>query len=200
MIKKYLLLLCVLAVQIGCLASCGEAVGGSSVSAVGTVSEQPSVSVAVSGAHLEDRAEEYLSTEGDGEILCLYADGTFVTYTVTDLTAEGDNGSVPFSMTERVNGVYTCQEDEIHLSIREIVFSVTGLEEFPELVQQQADAMAGDDSALRSMYLKLFGGSEVSGRELLGEEKLSKLLSSVIPVKTDQETSTFSYQRRETDS
>lgn len=197
MIKKGLLLLFTLAVQVGGLASCGDTPGGASVSAVGTVSEQPSVSVSVSREESENVQGEYLSTEGDGEILFLYADGAFLAYTVTDLAAQGENGSVPFSMAKRVSGVYTRQGETVQLSLREVVFQVTGLEEYPELVEQQADAMAGEDPKLHALYAKLFGGSEVSGLELLGEEKLAQLTETEIFVKIDEKNATFTYQREE---
>ena len=197
MIKRYLLLLCTLAVQVSGLASCGDVSDGDSVSAVGTVSDQPTVSVSVSHQETGDVRGEYLSTEGDGEILCLYADGTFLAYTVTDLSAESESGSVPFTMTEQVRGVYTRRDGEVQLAIGEIAFSVTGLEEYPQLVEQQADALAGADAELHALYVKLFGGERVDGQELLGEERFAKLLAAKIFVTTDEQNATFTYKREE---
>ncbi len=197
MIKKCLLLLCALAVHTGSLAACGEIPDGASVSAVGTVSQQPGMSAVISGEESDGIWGEYLSTEGDGEILCLYDDGTFLGYTVTELSAEGENGSVPFSMTEQVSGVYVCEGGELRLSIREISYSVLGLEEYPELVEQQADALAGADAELHALYVKLFGGAEVDGAELLGEENMAKLTETEVLAVLDEEKSTFTYKRNQ---
>ena len=197
MIKKCLLLLCALAVHTGSLAACGEIPGGASVSAVGTVSQQLGMSAVISGEESDGIWGEYLSTEGDGEILCLYADGTFLAYTVTDLSAESESGSVPFTMTEQVHGVYTRRDGEVQLAIGEIAFSVTGLEEYPQLVEQQADALAGADAELHALYVKLFGGERVDGQELLGEESFAKLLAAKIFVTTDEQNATFTYKREE---
>ena len=191
MIKKCLLLLCALAVQAAGLASCEGIPQGAFVSEVGTVSNQPDVSVAVP----DDTCREYLSTEGDGEILCLYEDGSFLTYTVTELSAQGEMGNVSFFMKERVTGTYESEGEDVRLTIGEVKFSVTGLEEHPALAKQQAATIAGEDLALYDVCIKLFGGKEVDGRELLGEERFAELLQTEVTARLHESSSTFTYGR-----
>lgn len=195
MIKKSLLLLCALTVQAGSLGSCEGIPYGAAVSEVGTVSDQPELSVTVS----DDTCREYLSTEGDGEILLLYDDGTFLAYTVTDLAAEGENGSVSFVMTEQMEGAYTLEGETASLAIEKITYSVTGLEEHPDLVEKKAAAIAGENSHLHALYVKLFGGEAVDGRELLGEEHYSALMKTEISANLDEKNSTFTYKREQTE-
>lgn len=193
-IKKCLLLLCALAVQAAGLASCEGIPQGAFVSEVGTVSDQPDVSVTVS----DDTRREYLSTEGDGEILCLYEDGSFLAYTVIDLSAEGESGSVCFFLTETTEGVYTEDGDAVRLEIKTITYSVTGLEEYPQLADLQAATVAGENEDLRRLYAKLFGGEELDGRELLGEERYTKLLESKNSAQLHADSFTFTYSREKT--
>ena len=190
-IKKCLLLLCALAVQATGLASCEGIPQGVFVSEVGTVSDQPGVSVAVP----DDTCREYLSTEGDGEILYLYEDGSFLTCTVTELSAQGETGNVPFFMKERVTGTYVLVGEDVCLTIGAVTFSVTGLEEHPALAERQSATIAGEDSALYTACIKLFGGKEVDGRELLGEERFAELLQTEVTARLHESSSTFTYDR-----
>ncbi len=167
---------------------------GSAVSSVGVVSgvlsvpsEEATESCSLPG--------EYLSVEGDGEILCLKEDGTFLSYTVSDRSGENHLGdTVPYVMTERISGTYVCNEDgTVFLKLEQFTLKVDGLEEEEDLVREFADVFAGEDPQLHALYVRLFGGEEVTGEELLGAEAYAKLKETLICVRPDKENASFTY-------
>lgn len=177
------------------LCACGmqSRENGSSVSSVGVVSGVTSMSSETAGEC--SLPGEYLSVEGDGEILCLKEDGTFLSYTVSDRSGENDEGvAVPYVMTERISGTYSCNEDgTVSLKLEKLTLTVNGLEEEEKLVQEFADVFAGEDEALHRLYERLFGGEEITGEELLGAEAFAELQATAIRVKPDKENATFTY-------
>ncbi len=196
--KKWILpVLCV--VMTG-LCACGmQPYGtGSAVSSVGVVSGVLSVpsEEAKESCFLPG---EYLSVEGDGEILCLKEDGTFLSYTVSDRSGENDDGTtVPYVMTERISGTYSCNEDgTVFLKLEQFTLKVDGLEEEETLVREFADVFAGEDAQLHELYVRLFGGEEISGEALLGEEAYAKLKETLICVRPDKENASFTYVKIE---
>ena len=190
-----------------CLAACGLwACGmpsygsGSVVSSVGVVSGVLSVPAkeSVDNCSLPG---EYLSVEGDGEVLCLREDGTFLSYTVSNRSVENDKGvSVPYVLTEQIGGTYSCNEDgTVNLSLETLTLTVSGLEKEAGLAQELAHVFAGEDMSLHELYVQLFGGKEITGEELLGEEAFAELKATAICVNPDTENATFNYVKAQKD-
>lgn len=192
--KWFLVALCAM---VPGLCACGMQMRetGSCVSSVGVVSGATSVPAEEVVTENAPLTGEYLSVEGDGEILCLKEDGTFLSYTVSDLSGENAHGSaVPYVMTERISGTYSVNEDgTVSLKLEQMILSVDGLEEEAELVSEFADVFAGEDEALHDLYERLFGGEEIGGEELLGAEVYAQLKATAIRVKPDKENSSFTY-------
>ncbi len=193
--KKWIL--AVLCAMMPGLCACGAQSrgNGSCVSAVGVVSGVTSVPVEEVSSSGESLFGEYLSVEGDGEILALKADGTFLSYTVSDRSEENAQGvTVPYVMTERISGSYTVNDDgTVSLALEQFTLTVNGLEEEKDLVNEFADVFAGEDEALHRLYVRLFGGEEITGRELLGETAFAELTSTDIRIKPNRENDTFTY-------
>ena len=89
---------------------------------------------------------------------------------------------------------------EIISAIQEVVsayakepLKVDGLEEEEALVREFADVFAGEDPQLHALYVRLFGGEEVTGEELLGAEAYAKLKETLICVRPDKENASFTY-------
>ncbi|MBQ8323573.1 MAG: hypothetical protein IJW34_05315 [Clostridia bacterium] len=179
------------------LCACGMQVreNGSCVSSVGVVSGVTSVPEEEPTKGNAPLTGEYLSVEGDGEILRLKEDGTFLSYTVSDLTGENAQGAaVPYVMTERISGTYEVNDDgTVSLKLEQLTLKVDGLEEEKQLVSEFADVFAGEDQALHNLYERLFGGEEIGGEELLGEEAYAQLKATAIRIKPDKENASFTY-------
>lgn len=134
---------------------------------------------------------EYLSEAGDGEILKLNEDGTFVSYTVTDMSTT-DNA---VTMTETVTGTYSKTETgECQLTISGLTVKAEGIEDDPEQIKAYVDLLAGDDEEMRAMYTRLFGGEEITGEEMYGRDAFASLAEEGAIVQFDFENSTFAYQ------
>lgn len=134
---------------------------------------------------------EYLSEVGDGEILSLREDGTFVAYTMTDMCSD----ACSITMTETVRGRYTDKETAYcTLTIETLDVKVDGMEAHPDQVEAYVDLLAGEDETLRDMYTRLFEGETIEGAEFCGEEEFARLLQTEVIVELDFENGTFSYQ------
>ena len=134
---------------------------------------------------------EYLSAVGDGEILSLRADGTFVAYTMTDMCSD----SCAITMTETIKGKYEDKQwDHCTLKIESLDVKVDGMEDHPNEIEAYVDLLAGEDAAMRDMYTRLFEGETIGGAEFCGEENFAKLLQTEVIVVLDLENGTFSYR------
>ena len=134
---------------------------------------------------------EYLSAVGDGEILSLREDGTFVAYTMTDMCSD----ACAITMTETVKGKYKdTQWDHCTLTIVSMDVKVDGMEDHPDEIEAYVDLLAGGDADMRDMYTRLFEGETIGGSEFCGEEEFAKLLQTEVVVILDPENGTFSYR------
>lgn len=139
----------------------------------------------------DDVVGEYLSEAGDGEILKLKSDGTFVSYTMTDMCSD----ACAITMIEIVTGTYLETKDGVcNLTVVDFEVKVEGMEDHPEEIEAYVDLLAGADGELRDMYERLFGGETIEGKEFCGEEEFDKLLSAEIVAVLDFENGTFAYQ------
>lgn len=135
-------------------------------------------------------AGEYLSEAGDGEILQLHEDGTFLSYTVTDMSTT--DGAV--TMTETVTGTYAeSASGTCALTISELTLQADGIEGDAEQIEAYVDLLAGEDEEMRALYTRLFGGEKISGEELYGEETFAILKQTGANVELDFKNSTFAY-------
>ena len=133
----------------------------------------------------------YLSEAGDGEILKLNDDGTFVAYTVTDMCSD----TCSISMTETVKGRYTETATGVcTLAIETLAVKAEGMEEHPEEIEAYVDLLAGADAELRGMYTRLFEGETITGEEFWGAEQFANLCETDIIAEIDFENGTFAYQ------
>lgn len=138
----------------------------------------------------DDVIGEYLSEAGDGEILKLKSDGTFVSYTMTDMCSD----ACAITMIETVTGTYLKTENGIcTLAIADFEVKVEGMEDHPEEIEAYVDLLAGADEELRDMYERLFGGETIEGREFCGEETFAALLETEIVAALDFKNGTFAY-------
>lgn len=134
---------------------------------------------------------EYLSEAGDGEILKLNEDGTFVSYTVTDMSTTDS----AVTMTETVTGTYSKTETgKCRLTISGLTVKAEGIEDDPEQIKAYVDLLAGDDEEMRVMYTRLFGGAEITGEEMYGRDAFAVLAGEGAIVEFDFENFTFAYQ------
>lgn len=142
----------------------------------------------------DDVVGEYLSEVGDGEILKLHTDGSFVSYTMTDMCSD----SCAITMIETVTGRYTETETGVcTLQIEAFEVKVEGMEDHPEEILAYVDLLAGADAKLRDMYTRLFEGETLTGAEFCGEDVFAQLQSAEIVAELDFENSTFSYRGEE---
>ena len=190
-------ILAALCVMLSGLCACGAQSrgNGSAVSSVGVVSGVTSVPLEEVSVSRDAIFGEYLSVEGDGEILALKEDGTFLSYTVSDRSGENSQGvSVSYVMMERICGTYSVNDDgTVSLLLEQFTLTVNGLEDEPGLVEEFADVFAGEDEALHALYVRLFGGEEITGKELLGETEFARLVAADIRIKPNCENATFAY-------
>ncbi len=190
MIKKMIFVGLMLAFGAAGFVACGaphieNADGGSLSSAVLAASSEDVHSVP------DDAIGEYLSAAGDGKILKLRADGTFVSFTMTDMCS--DSGSV--TMIETVTGRYTeTQKGVCTLEIETFSFKAEGMEDNPDEIEAYVDLLAGADAEMRDMYERLFGGETIDGAEFYGKEQFDALLNTEVAVTFDFENGTFAYQ------
>jgi hypothetical protein len=77
--------------------------------------------------------------------------------------------------------------------LEQFTLTVNGLEDEPGLVEEFADVFAGEDEALHALYVRLFGGEEITGKELLGETEFAQLVAADIRIKPNRENATFAY-------
>lgn len=170
--------------------------------ACNSAEHHPSDSSTLSAATLEASSEgthsapdgavgEYLSEAGDGEILKLNADGTFVSYTMTDMCSD----ACAITMIETVTGTYReTKKGVCILKIEALEVKVDGMEDHPEEIEAYVDLLAGEDAELRAMYTRLFGGETITGAEFCGADVFAELCGTEVTVELDFENSTFAYQ------
>lgn len=189
MIKKMIFVGLLLALGAVGLVACGaphieNADGGVLSSAVLAASSEEAHSVP------DDAIGEYLSAAGDGEILKLKSDGTFVSYTMTDMCSD----ACAVTMIETVTGTYRETENGVcSLWISDFDVKVEGMKDYPDEIKAYVDLLAGADAELRDMYTRLFEGETIEGREFCGEKTFAELLASEIVAALDFENGTFSY-------
>ncbi len=164
--------------------SSSEATSSEETSSTDTESSSESGSTAeVTGA--------YTSTEGDGEILTLAEDGTFISVTVTELGILNSKGEEAKS-TETTIGTYTYENGVCMLKATDLFIKVEGLEGEDEIIAENAALLASDDEEL-ALYTRMLGGEELSGAELYGEEVVELLFMFELEVNLDRDTMSFSY-------
>lgn len=193
MIKKMICVGVMLSLGVAGFIACGQEQADTSADDVLSKTELAEIS-SIPQSVPDNVVGEYLSEAGDGEILKLLEDGTFVAHTVTDLSS----ADCSITMTETVNGTYvetgngTCS-----LTLAELTVKIEGVEDDPEMIEAYVDLMAGEDQKLREVYARLFGGEAVTGEELYGKESFDMLLQTPSVAVFDFENGTFAYQTAE---
>ncbi len=190
MTKKWMLAGLALLLGVAGFVACGAAEQESTDS--GTLS---SATLVTSSEHAhsvpDDAVGEYLSAAGDGEILKLNTDGTFVSYTMTDMCSD----SCAITMIETVTGTYSETDTGVcSLKVESMTVKVEGMEDHPEEIEAYVDLLAGADAELRDMYERLFGGETIKGAEFCGEDVFAELQKTEVLAVLDFENSTFAYQ------